>query len=143
MISITRLRLRSVWILPQFLWLNERIARQVTRSVGFRRGKLLADRKLTFWTVTMWDSEASMRGFRDTAAHREALPKLLQWCDEAAVAQNTTWQEIPSWTELHGWITTRGRPSRVRFPSPAHATMNFPPPASSLERRLSSRAGKT
>ena len=142
MISITRLRLRSVWVLPQFLWLNERIAGQVTRSPGFRRGKLLADRKLTFWTVTMWDSEASMRLFRDTAAHREALPKLLQWCDEAAVAQHTTWQEIPSWTELHGWIITHGHPSRVRFPSQAHATRNFPLPASRLQRTLSSRAGQ-
>src|SRR5690242_8112777 len=70
MISITRLRLRAVWILPQFVWLNERIARQVRRSPGFRGGKLLADRNLTFWTVTKWDSEA-------------------------AIAQNTSWAEIP------------------------------------------------
>jgi hypothetical protein len=142
MISITRLRLRSVWVLPRFVWLNEHIARQVRRSPGFRGGKLLADRHLTFWTVTMWDSEASMRAFRDTAAHRTALPKLISWCDEASVAQNTTWTEIPPWPELHSWMTTRGRPSRVRNPSPAHATMRFPPPASPLERTLSAAASK-
>src|SRR2546430_333120 len=98
-VSITRLRLRSVLFLPRFLWLNERVVRQIVRSPGFREGKLLLDAHLTFWTMTSWDDEASMRAYRDAGAHRAAMPKLASWCDESSLARFDDRADLPTWDE--------------------------------------------
>jgi hypothetical protein len=135
-VSITRLHLRSIWYLPHFFWMNERTVRQIRRSIGFREGRLLADSDLTFWTLTLWDSNAAMRAFRDSGAHRVVMPKLLTWCDEASVAQMTDRAALPDWEEGHGWMRAHGHASKLRHPSPHHAGMDFGPPRSRLARPL-------
>jgi hypothetical protein len=135
MVFLTRLRLRSALFLPQFFWLNESVIRQLRASQGFRGGKLLADKSLVFWMATQWADPSSMRSFRDSGAHRVALPRLVSWCDEAAVAESETWETIRSWADIHDWPSTRGRPSKLRHPSRAHPLLRFPPPAwTRLER---------
>jgi hypothetical protein len=53
--------------------------------------------------------------------HREAMPKLAQWCDEAAVAHWSQDSEmLPSWDAAVLHLTEHGRLSRVRYPSAAH-----------------------
>lgn len=129
LISITRLRLRSPWHLPHFLWLNERSARQLRTAPGFIGGKLLVDARRTFWTVTAWSDEPAMRAYRDRDAHRAAMAKLVEWCDEASVAhwsQNDT--ELPDWGTAHRRLIEDGRASKVRHPAPTHAMRQFPPP---------------
>lgn len=128
MVSLTRLHLRSVRFLPQFLWLNERIVRQLAACPGFRGGKLLADRGWTFWTATDWQAQSSMRSFRDSGAHRESMPRLLDWCDEAAVAESNDWESIPEWQEIYRCLREQGRASRLRYASPRHPERDFPPP---------------
>ena len=99
-ISITRLRVRSIRFLPFFALYTYRSLRQVKTSLGFQGGRLLPDRSWTFWTMTAWDSEESMRGFMTTGSHKAAMPRLLVWCDEASVVH---WDQaqaaLPSWTE--------------------------------------------
>ena len=126
-VSITRLRLRSALFLPRFLWRNERVVRQIVRSPGFREGKLLFDARLTFWTMTSWDDEASMRAYRDAGAHRAAMPKMAPWCDEASTVQFPDRADLPTWDEAHAQILSRGRASKLRHPSPQHSSLNFPP----------------
>src|SRR5688572_14064609 len=84
-VSVTRLRIRSVRFLPHFFWLTFLSVRQARRSAGNLRVDLLRDAHNTYWTLTAWDSEASMQGFMMSGAHRRAMPKLLEWCDEASV----------------------------------------------------------
>ena len=50
--SVTRLRVRSLRYLPAFLWQTFLSQRQVVRAPGFSGGKLLIDRRRTFWTLT-------------------------------------------------------------------------------------------
>ena len=39
-----------------------------------------------------------MNAFRITLPHRDAMPKLLEWCDEAAVVHwNQEFAELPDW----------------------------------------------
>jgi hypothetical protein len=136
-ISITRLRVRSIRFLPYFVLYTYRSLRQVKTSFGFQGGGLLADRSWTFWTMTAWDSQESMRGFMATGSHRAAMPRLLEWCDEASVVH---WDQaqtaLPSWTEADQRMRASGRVSKVRNPSPQHATLTYRTPRVSADAAI-------
>lgn len=125
-ISITRLRVRKLGFLPAFLRETERSVAQLTRSAGFLGGSLLPEGKLVFWTRSAWDGETAMKAFRDSAAHREAMPKLLDWCDEASVAH---WEGEPTgdWPAIRERMIAQGRMSKVRHPSAAQKEKRIPP----------------
>lgn len=128
-ISLTRLRIRSIRHLPAFVVHTMRSLGQIRQAPGFRGGALLADRRRTFWTVSAWDEAASMRAFMASGAHRIAMPLLLDWCDEAAVAHWTQDSaSLPSWTDADRRLRTEGRPSKVRHPNRFHADLSHPPP---------------
>lgn len=120
-VSVTRLRLRSVRFLPGFAWNTWRSMRQVRRAPGFLGGRLAGDKGLTAWTLTVWESEPAMRAYRNTGTHMDAMPKLLNWCDEASVAH---WEQQTS--EVPDYAAARklgeiGRVSKVSHPSPKQA----------------------
>jgi heme-degrading monooxygenase HmoA len=127
-VSATRLRINSVFRFPAFLMANEASAKALVRTEGFIKGVELTDKRLTFWTVTIWESGSAMLVFRNSDAHRKAMQKLPYWCNEATYAH---WQqemdEIPSWNEIHYRITKEGKPTKVRNPTPDQASLNFPP----------------
>jgi Domain of unknown function (DUF3291) len=127
--SVTRLRVRSVWFMPAFLWQTLRSQRQVVRAPGFAGGRLLVDRHRTYWTLTLWESEPAMKKFRGSGAHARVMTKLARWCDEAAY---THWMpnsgSVPEWSEAYERLNTEGRLSRVENPSPDHTQRHFPNP---------------
>jgi hypothetical protein len=128
-ISLTRLRVRSWRYMPQFIWHSLKTGRQAERSGGFIGGRLLRERRNAFWTVTAWEDEAAMRAYRNAGAHRAAMPRLLDWCDEASVAHWTQADsEIPDWQELYRRMVDEGRPSKVRHPSPAQQSNQIASP---------------
>ncbi len=139
-ISITRLRVRSLRFLPAFGVHTSRSIRQVKRAPGFRGGSLLADRQWAFWTMTAWDNRDSMRDYMTAGSHRAAMPRLLDWCDEASVVhwdmpddsagleQSSQGDGLPSWTEADRRMRQDGRASKVRHPSPDHAGLTFRAP---------------
>ena len=125
--SVTRLKLRSWRYLPPFALETLASARQAARTPGFLGGAILNDRDLTFWTLTAWENEAALKAFMMTGAHARVMPKLIMWCDEAAVAR---WEAeaLPGWDEAVAKLKTAGRPSRVKFPSVRHKDLDFPRP---------------
>ncbi|GJE42143.1 DUF3291 domain-containing protein [Methylobacterium soli] len=129
LISITRLRIRSIRFLPGFALLALRTRNQVLRAPGFTGGSILNDRSWVFWTMTAWDEEASMRRYVTGGAHRVAMPRLVEWCDEASIVHWTQPDAaLPSWAEADRRMRANGRPSRLRHPSPDHATLGYRPP---------------
>ena len=128
-ISITRLRLRSVIYLPVFFWYTIASNKQLIKDSKFRKGKTLLDKGLTFWTMTLWNTEADMRAYRNSNAHKKAMPKLQHWCNEASVVH---WQqeeaEFPSWVEAHQRMQKDGRLSKVKNPSPFQSLLQIPAP---------------
>lgn len=117
-VSVTRLRLRSWRYLPGFwlyTWLS---ARQAQRAANYLGGKLLADKQMTYWTMTAWTTPADMATYRNTSHHLRAMPKLVQWCDEASIVH---WEqeetELPGWKAAGARMVENGRQSKVRFPS--------------------------
>jgi hypothetical protein len=136
-ISVTRLRVRSIVYLPQFFWYTIRSIRQAERSSGFLGGGLLRNSKNVFWTVTAWKDEVAMNAYRTGGAHRRAMPKLIHWCDEAAVLHWTQESaEIPIWQELHRRMVEEGRLSKVNHPSPDQASKHIPAPEPSRVERI-------
>jgi hypothetical protein len=128
-VSITRLRVRSWIYMPMFAVYAFRSARQCAAAVGNLNTVLLADRANTFWTVTLWESESVTKQFALGGVHREAMPKLLNWCDEAAVVHWTQDAEsLPTWQEAWERLLREGRRSKVNHPSAAHLGHELPAP---------------
>ena len=127
--SVTRLRLRSPRYLPAFLPDNARVVRQLRATPGFRGGELLVTGWLTYWTASVWENETAMRAFRNSGAHRAAMQKLPEWCDEAAL---THWPQAttasPDWREAYRRMGRHARFPRVRGPSVDHLAGRLRPP---------------
>jgi Domain of unknown function (DUF3291) len=101
-ISVTRLRIRSVFYLPQFVWYAIQSQRQAQYAPGLIAGEVVRDVRNAFWTMTMWENERAMEVFRVQGAHRGAMPKLLDWCDEASLVHWTQEScELPTWQEAY------------------------------------------
>ena len=137
-LSLTRLRIRSLRFLPFFAVHTLRSVAQIRKSPGYLQGALLADRRFTFWTLTAWNSQESMRQYILSGAHKQAMPHLLHWCDEASVAH---WDQpdptLPNWPEAGHRMRTTGRPSKVLHPSPNHATLTYATPRTTLSGPIS------
>lgn len=121
LISITRLRLRSVRFLPMFLLYSFRSNQQAKHASGNLASTVRAQGNNVFWTMTVWKDEASMRSFMRSGAHRKAMPKLQQWCAEASVinweAEDAT---LPTWAEAETAMITHGRSIPLPHGSIAH-----------------------
>lgn len=125
-ISVTRLRVRRFIYMPQFLWKTQLAKIQVRKAPGFLGGKLLVDARRTYWTLTAWESERAMKAYRGSGAHSGVMPRLAEWCDEAAY---THWESpeptVPEWPEVYERLINSGRMSRVPHPSPEHEARQF------------------
>lgn len=115
--------------LPAFLWMTFLAQGQTERAGGFLGGRLLVDNLHTYWTLTVWENEKAMKAFRGSGAHARAMPKLVEWCDEASyahwiVADNS----IPEWPVTYEHLVSDGKLSRVARPSPDHEARCFPRP---------------
>jgi hypothetical protein len=131
-VSVTRLKLGSIWFLPQFLLANNAVNRQIIKAAGFLRGRLLVDKGFTFWTTTAWSDEASLRAFRDSGAHKRAMPRLPKWCSEAtSVHWNQDNDQLPDWNGAYDRIVKNGRVIYVKAPSDRQKEKQFPAPRSS------------
>ena len=137
-ISVTRLRVKSLFFLIPFMRANEASVNEIKVSKGLLKGKELIDKKLTFWTVTIWENEESMKKFRGSIAHRNAMQQLPKWCNEASYHH---WiqedDEFPSWDIVSKKLYSEGKLSKVRNPSKAQIENQFPPIKwTKTERRL-------
>jgi hypothetical protein len=127
--SVTRLRVRSLRFVPLFLWKTFLSQRQVLRTPGFLGGRLLVDSGLTFWTLTGWESEQAMKAFRGAGAHARVMPRLAEWCNEAAYAHWVqTGDTVPTWDEAYERLAADGRLSRVARPTRNHSERQFARP---------------
>jgi len=128
-VSITRLRVRRWRYLPLFIVWALRSSRQARQAPGNLGVWLLNDANNAFWTKTLWQDDAAMRTFMLSNPHKAAMPKLLEWCDEASLVR---WSQAdatpPPWGEAHRRLQLEGRQSKVNHPSEAHRTLKFPAP---------------
>lgn len=126
-VSVTRLRVRSWRYLPVFLIGALRSAKQAKLAEGNLAVALLRQPESTYWTRTVWTSEAAMKAFMLAGAHRGVMRKLLEWCDEAALVHwEQESQAPPDWPEAREKMQTLGRTSKVNHPSDDQRTFRIP-----------------
>lgn len=129
LVSVTRARIRRLWHLPAFALTTMPTFNQARRSAGFLGGSVCPGARFAFWTLTVWESEAAMRAYMLSGAHRASMPEFATWCDEASVVH---WEQadnaIPTWSTAAERMRREGRPSKIRHPSRDHASMTFPDP---------------
>ena len=129
LVSVTRLRLRSARYLLPFIVYSLRSMSQAKRSPGNIAADARRDKHGGYWTRSVWRDAESMRAFMTSGPHKQAMPRLLDWCDEAALVH---WEQesdgLPGWQEAHTRLVAEGRRSKVRYPSPAHESLDYPPP---------------
>ena len=130
LISVTRLRLRSARFLPGFAWYALRSGVQARRAPGFSGLRVLNERPLVFWTMTVWDERDSMKAYRSAGSHKAAMRRLAGWCDEAAyVRWSDSLEPVVDWAAAHLRMLTDGHASHVLHPSPAQSAKAWAPPA--------------
>lgn len=129
LISVTRLRVRSIRFLPGFIFHAMRSARQAQNANGNLALNLTRDTHMTFWTSTAWESEEAMRAFVLSGQHLKVTGRLPEWCDEAHVVH---WKQkeatLPDWQEAHRRLVAHGRALKVYHPSRNHESRDLPPP---------------
>ncbi len=128
-ISVTRLRIRSIRYLLQFVWQALASARQAARAPGFLGGRIVRKARNTFWTVTAWNDFAAMKAYRDAGTHRGAMPKLQGWCDEASIVHwDQESSQLSDWPEAYRRMVSEGRQSKVKQPSQAQTAKQIAEP---------------
>jgi hypothetical protein len=121
-LSVTRLGVRSSRFLPAFIWYALRSQRQARMVDGCLAVGVRREKGLVFWTRSAWRDEAAMRRFMTSGAHRLAMPKLENWCNEVSLVHwDAATSMLPDWTIATERLRREGRVSRVRYPSPAHS----------------------
>jgi hypothetical protein len=122
LVSITRLRVRSVRFFPAFIWYTVRSLQQARHNPGCLAVDVRHEKALVFWTRAVWTDPAAMRSFMGSGPHRIVMPKLQDWCDEASLAHfEDASGRVPDWEAAALRVRHEGRTSRVKHPSEAHA----------------------
>lgn len=121
-VSITRLRVRSIFLMPLFTYHAMLTGSQAQKAEGILGADTRFEKNNVVWTKTIWSDETSMKKYRGSGAHQIAMRILSEMCSEASVAR---WQqertELPTWEEAHRRMLTEGKQSKVKYPSPLHA----------------------
>jgi hypothetical protein len=121
-VSITRLRLRSGWYLPEFIWRSMRSLSQARKAEGSLAATVRNQPGLIFWTRTVWRDSDATRAFTLSGAHKSAMPRMLDWCSEASLVHwESPSEALPGWEEAEARLRSEGRTNTLRHPSPAHA----------------------
>jgi hypothetical protein len=120
-VSVTRLRVRSIWFLLPFSLATLRSRNQLISAPGFIEGRLTIEFPFAFWTMTSWKSQEDMRRFRNAAPHLEAMRRLPKWCDEASYVH---WEQratqLPPIDDVYLLLRNQGITSKVTHPTSAH-----------------------
>jgi hypothetical protein len=101
-------------MLPKFLFENEAAIKQLKIAQGFLAGKTLAEPSLALWTASLWDDENSLRNYYTSGAHKNLMPALVNFANEAVTTRlDYAERKLPSWTFCHQQLLTNGNFSKA------------------------------
>lgn len=97
-VSVTRLHLKGKRMLPSFIWYTFKSINQSRKAEGLLYSSFDKESWDTYWTLTVWENEDSMREFRNKGNHLTAMKVSRNIADQL---QTINWEaELkPSWNE--------------------------------------------
>ncbi len=105
-VSITGLRVKSIWRVPQFLWHALSSMRQARRAPGV----LFAEARSidgVQHTLSVWRSREDMRAFMSTGAHLAAMKDFRRFATGSTCGFEA--EHPPSWDEAIAYWREHGR----------------------------------
>jgi hypothetical protein len=129
-VSITRLRVRSIWYMPIFIVHAMRSMSQAQSAEGIAGVETRFEKNNVVWTKTVWQDESLMKKYRSSGAHQVAMRLLSEICSEASIVRwSQETPDLPAWEEAHQRMLAEGKLSHVKRPSPLQASGRTAPAA--------------
>lgn len=101
-VSITGLRVKSIFHYPRFYWLAITAMSQAQGSAGLIRAEARTINGVHH-TLSIWENESSMRAFLLTGAHLQAMRAFKHIATGKTVGYVTT--DWPDWSKVHDiWL---------------------------------------
>lgn len=106
-VSITSIRLRSLWKFFQLSYYALQIVRQTKQEKGFISLKNMGFGYLHY-TLTAWESEEDLRRFARSGAHLESMKKSSVLAREIRTYSYES-DKLPGWTEARRLLSEHGK----------------------------------
>jgi hypothetical protein len=128
-IAVTRLRLRDESLLDKFFTHAVASIEQATKSAGNLGTDAIAEAHNAWWSVTSWQTRASMEAFVNADPHLSTEGLLDELCDEATFVD---WEQdsadLPDWRTNWQHLVADGQSATLTNASAANQTRAFPAP---------------
>lgn len=115
-VTITSLRLRSLWGFFRLSWNGLKISLQARRSPGFIAMKNTGSGYLHH-TLSLWEDEKSAKAFAHSGAHLAALQEGASLASEIRILTYPA-DALPSWPEAKARVAEQGRAFRYAARAP-------------------------
>ncbi|MEP2025676.1 MAG: hypothetical protein ABJH98_04220 [Reichenbachiella sp.] len=107
-VSITRLKLKSIWLLPRFARQSNKAAQQAKAAPGNLKVKLSNRWFRYFYTITHWNSKQAMQQFMINGDHKEAMQHWNKYASEVKAHGYET-DQPPNWKDARLIMENEGR----------------------------------
>ncbi|MFC7370273.1 hypothetical protein ACFQPF_01095 [Fictibacillus iocasae] len=83
-------------MLPLFVFHTIRSIIQAKKAKGILHSSYISEGWITYWTLTVWESEQHMKEYRNKGSHRSAMKNSRRIADELEKV-NYVGLDFPSW----------------------------------------------
>lgn len=106
-ITVTSIKLRSVWLFFKLSLNGMHIVKQTRQEKGFIKMKNTGFGYMHY-TLSAWESDEDIKRFAHSGAHKEAMKQTKQLATEIQIY---TYQgiELPSWKEAKHLLNEKGK----------------------------------
>ncbi|WP_208619441.1 U32 family peptidase [Paenibacillus helianthi] len=98
LISVTRVRVKGMWVLPFFIYHIVRSTKQLNRAAGLLHSDLTRDSWRVGWTMSVWENKDRMLEYRNHGNHAKAM-RIARRIGDEVEAVHWDADTIPSWEE--------------------------------------------
>jgi hypothetical protein len=106
-ITVTSIKLRSVWLYFKLTWLALHIVKQTKQEKGFVKLKSTGFGYLHY-TLSAWQSTEDMKRFYMQGAHKDAMKESRNLSTEIKTYSYSA-NELPAWKEAKELLNEKGK----------------------------------